>query len=74
MNTRSRHQHIALTPNILKTMDKMQSEEFTTLDIDDEYYDTVFDKVPNVTEDHQKIRDYNLLVDGDKNGYLIQIF
>ena len=50
------------------------SEEFTTLDIDDEYYDTVFDKVPNVTEDHQKIRDYNLLVDGDKNGYLIQIF
>ena len=68
-------QHIAfLTPNILKTMDKMQSEEFTTLDIDDEYYDTVFDKVPNVTEDHQKIRDYNLLVDGDKNGYLIQIF
>ena len=55
-------------------MDKMQSEEFTTLDIDDEYYDTVFDKVPNVTEDHQKIRDYNLLVDGDKDGYLIQIF
>ena len=68
-------QHIAfLTPNILKTMDKMQSEEFTTLDIDDEYYDTVFDRVPNVTEDHKKIRDYNLLVDGDKDGYLIQIF
>ena len=68
-------QHIAfLTPNIIKTMDKMQSEEFTTLDIDDEYYDSVFDKVPNVTEDHQKIRDYNLLVDGDDKGYLIQIF
>ena len=34
----------------------------------------LFDKVPNVTEDHKKIRDDNLLVDGDKDGYLIQIF
>jgi 4-hydroxyphenylpyruvate dioxygenase len=68
-------QHIALlTPNILKTMDGMQDADFDTLDIDDDYYDEVFKRVPNVTEDHGKIRSHNLLVDGDENGYLIQIF
>lgn len=68
-------QHIALlTPNILKTMDGMRDADFDTLDIDDEYYSEVFKRVPNVTEDHAKIRDYNLLVDGDEKGYLIQIF
>jgi 4-hydroxyphenylpyruvate dioxygenase len=68
-------QHIALlTPDILKVMDRMQGEGLKTLDIDDDYYNEVFDKVPNVKEDHAKIRDYNLLVDGDEQGYLIQIF
>lgn len=68
-------QHIALlTPNILKTMDGMSDADFDTLDIDDEYYNEVFNRVPNVTEDHSKIRNFNLLVDGDDQGYLIQIF
>lgn len=68
-------QHIALlTPNMLKTMDAMQDAKFDTLDIDSDYYDEVFKRVPNVTEDHHKIRNYNLLVDGDESGYLIQIF
>ena len=69
-------QHIAfLTPNILESMDAITSTSpIETLDIDDEYYQTVFKRVPNVTEDHQKIRTYNLLVDGDDDGYLIQIF
>jgi 4-hydroxyphenylpyruvate dioxygenase len=68
-------QHIALlTGNMLKTMESMENADLETLDIDSDYYDEVFTKVPNVTEDHQKIRDYNLLVDGDESGYLIQIF
>jgi 4-hydroxyphenylpyruvate dioxygenase len=68
-------QHIALlTPNILKTMDAMQDADFDTLDIDADYYDDVFKRLPHVTEDHQRIKDYNLLVDGDQSGYLIQIF
>ena len=45
-----------------------------TLDIDDEYYQEVFDRVPNVTEDHSVLQDYNILVDGDEQGYLLQIF
>ena len=68
-------QHIALlTGNMLQTMDAMQGETFDTLDIDADYYNEVFQRVPNVTEDHQRIKDYNLLVDGDDTGYLIQIF
>jgi len=68
-------QHIALlTPNILKTMDSLRDADLDTLDIDADYYDEVFKRVPNVTEDHKKIKDYNLLVDGDEQGYLIQIF
>jgi 4-hydroxyphenylpyruvate dioxygenase len=68
-------QHIALlTPNILKTMKEMEGAKFDTLDIDADYYDEVFTRIPIVSEDHQKIKDYNLLVDGDDSGYLIQIF
>mgnify|MGYP001212392472 CR=1 FL=1 len=68
-------QHIAfLTPNILKTMETLKDAEIETLDIDADYYNEVFKKVPGVTEDHQKIQDFNLLVDGNSNGYLIQIF
>lgn len=68
-------QHIALlTPNILKVMDQMQNEGLQTLDIDSDYYDKVFDRVPGVKEDRSKIQQHNLLVDGDEEGYLIQIF
>jgi len=68
-------QHIALlTPDIIKVMDLMQDENLQTLDIDADYYDKVFERVPNVKEDKKKIQDYNLLVDGDHDGYLVQIF
>lgn len=68
-------QHIALlTPNILKTMEAMQNSNLETLDIDADYYEEVFKRVPNVVEDHNAIQTHNLLVDGDDSGYLIQIF
>lgn len=68
-------QHIALlTSNIVKTMESLEGADFETLDIDDDYYDEVFQRVPGVVEDHKKIQDYKLLVDGDESGYLLQIF
>ena len=68
-------QHIAfLTPNILSSMEKLKDSKIETLDIDEDYYDEVFQRIPNVTEDHKAIQDFNLLVDGDSRGYLIQIF
>lgn len=68
-------QHIALlTPNVIKVMESIKPGEIKTLDIDDDYYDEVFKRVPNVKEDKEKIQNFNLLVDGDDKGYLIQIF
>lgn len=68
-------QHIAFsTSNIISSLEKMQNTSVRMLDIDNEYYDTVFDRVPHVAEDRAKIRDLKILVDGDSEGYLLQIF
>ena len=68
-------QHIAfLTNDIVRSLEHMQDTKIETLDIDDQYYKEVFDRVPNVTEDHKKLQDLQILVDGDEEGYLLQIF
>ena len=68
-------QHIALlTGDMLSTMDKMKEAGIETLDIDDDYYNEVFKRLPQVTEDRKKLVSHNLLIDGDHDGYLIQIF
>ena len=68
-------QHIALlTPNLINSMEKVAATGIKTLDIDADYYDEVFERLPNVTEDRAKIKELNLLVDGDEEGYLLQIF
>ncbi len=68
-------QHIALLTNdILNSLDRLEGTPIDTLDIDDQYYNEVYDRVPNVTEDRDHIRRHNVLVDGDKDGYLLQIF
>jgi len=67
-------QHLAfLTKDIVKSLDALKGK-ISTLDIDDEYYGEVFDRVPNVTEDHKTLQKHNILIDGDKDGYLLQIF
>ncbi len=68
-------QHIAfLTEDILGSLKSLEGSSIETLDIDDQYYQEVFDRVPNVTEDHKEIQKRNVLVDGDEEGYLLQIF
>lgn len=68
-------QHLAfLTDDILSSLRDLEGSRIETLDIDDQYYEEVFDRVPNVSEDHKEIRKYNVLVDGDPEGYLLQIF
>ena len=68
-------QHLAFTTDdIVQTVAAVQSAGVATLDIDAEYYREVFDRVPNVTEDHRRLEDLNILVDGDDDGYLLQIF
>lgn len=69
-------QHLAFaTDDILGSLDKLKgSDKIEFLDIEDDYYAQVFDRVPGVTEDHARIQGHNVLVDGDERGYLLQIF
>jgi len=68
-------QHLAFQTNdILKSLEKLKDSAIETLDIDDDYYASIYDRVPNVLENKSKIRKFNVLVDGDDKGYLLQIF
>lgn len=68
-------QHLAFaTRDILASLDMLKGSPIETLEIDDEYYREVFSRVPNVREDHARIQEHQVLVDGDEGGYLLQIF
>jgi len=68
-------QHLAfLTDDILGSLRALEGTQLQFLDIDDDYYGTVFQRVPNVAEDRTEIARRNVLVDGDADGYLLQIF
>lgn len=68
-------QHVAfLTDNILDSLAALEGTPIHFLDIDEDYYRDIFDRVPNVTEDHAEIARRDVLVDGDDEGYLLQIF
>lgn len=68
-------QHIAFSTNdMLASLKKLKGSSIKTLDIDDEYYKEIFTKFPQVTENQQEIKDFNVLIDGDEDGYLLQIF
>ncbi|WP_338844444.1 4-hydroxyphenylpyruvate dioxygenase [Massilia sp. W12] len=68
-------QHLAfLTRDILASLDQLNGSSIETLDIDPEYYEDVFVRVPDVKEDRARIAQHQVLVDGDADGYLLQIF
>lgn len=68
-------QHVALLTNdILKSMKALQGSGIEMLDIDPSYYKEVFLRVPKVTENKEEIQKYGVLLDGDEDGYLLQIF
>jgi len=67
-------QHIALTTaDLLATLDRL-NRRVPTLDLDEEYYEHCFSRVPGIREDHARIQAHDVLVDGDEEGYLLQIF
>jgi 4-hydroxyphenylpyruvate dioxygenase len=68
-------QHLAFrTDDILASLRALEGTPISFLDIDADYYAGVFDRVPNVREDHAAIARRSVLVDGDDDGYLLQIF
>lgn len=68
-------QHVALaTSDIVRSLKELRSSQVSMLEVEPEYYSTVFDRVPNVTEDHAILQELGILIDGDEEGYLLQIF
>lgn len=69
-------QHLAMTTgDILKTVSSLREAGIEFLDAPpDTYYEAVPGRVPNVKEDMEKVKASAVLVDGDEQGYLLQIF
>jgi 4-hydroxyphenylpyruvate dioxygenase len=69
-------QHLAfLTDDLVGSLDKIDKSIIDTLNIVPEYYDDIFDRVPWVKEDRERIKQHQILVDSQQEGsYLLQIF
>ena len=68
-------QHIAVaTDDILKTVAEMRNRGVDFLVVPDSYYDDLIDRVGAIDEDIAALKNLNILVDRDPEGYLLQIF
>lgn len=69
-------QHIALTTDdIIPTLEDLVSNEVEFLSAPPHtYYGLLKDRLPMVTEDIDRLEKNAILVDGDHDGYLLQIF
>lgn len=68
-------QHIAVaTDNILFTVAEMRRRGIDFLYVPDNYYEDVLDRVGKIDENIEDLKNLNILVDKDDDGYLLQIF
>jgi 4-hydroxyphenylpyruvate dioxygenase len=69
-------QHLALTTgNIIDTLETMKTSQIEFLSPPPTtYYGMMKDRLPNVMEDLSRLETNAILVDGDHDGYLLQIF
>jgi len=68
-------QHIAVsTDNIVHTVSEMKKRGVEFLYVPDEYYDTLIDRVGNIEEDVDTLKEHGILIDRDEEGYLLQLF
>jgi len=69
-------QHLALTTgNILETLEILKKHDIHFLTPPPKaYYEMLKDRLPQVSEDIIRLEDNAILVDGDPEGYLLQIF
>ncbi|MCL5438186.1 MAG: 4-hydroxyphenylpyruvate dioxygenase [Candidatus Thermoplasmatota archaeon] len=68
-------QHMALhTSDIIKTVSQLKANGVEFLSTPASYYDTLKERVGNIDEDIEKLKELNILVDADEYGYMLQIF
>lgn len=68
-------QHVALETNdIIGTVSELKRRGVEFLDTPDIYYDTLKQRVGEIDESIEKLKELSILVDRDETGYLLQIF
>lgn len=68
-------QHIAVaTHDIVFTISEMRKRGVEFLHVPGTYYDTVGERVGEITEDLMLLKSLGIMVDRDEEGYLLQIF
>ncbi|HKJ49452.1 MAG TPA: 4-hydroxyphenylpyruvate dioxygenase [Christiangramia sp.] len=68
-------QHIALaTDNIIETVTQLRDRGVEFLYVPETYYDDLLDRVGDIDEDLEPLKELGVLVDRDDEGYLLQIF
>lgn len=68
-------QHIAVaTDDIISTVSAMRDRGVEFLHVPDTYYDDLTDRVGEIDEDMELLKEHKVLVDRDDEGYLLQLF
>lgn len=68
-------QHIALaTDNIIETVTKLRDRGVEFLHVPETYYETLLERVGEIDEELEPLKELGVLVDRDDEGYLLQIF
>ena len=68
-------QHVALRcDDIVHTVSVLRDNGVEFLRVPDAYYNIVWDRVGQIKEKPEDIKDLGILVDRDEQGYLLQIF
>ena len=68
-------QHLALlTTGIMDTLRSLRTSRFKFLKVPHTYYEVVPRRVKGVTENLEKLEELGILLDGEGEGYLLQIF
>ena len=68
-------QHIALsTDNIIETVTALRDRGVEFLYVPETYYDTLLERVGEIDEELEPLKELGVLVDRDDEGYLLQIF
>ena len=68
-------QHLALsTDNIVATVSVMRDRGVEFLYVPETYYDDVLERVGEIDEDIDLLKEHGILIDRDEEGYLLQLF
>lgn len=68
-------QHIAVaTHDIVATVSAMRDRGVEFLYVPDTYYDDLLERVGDIDEDVEILKEHGILIDRDEEGYLLQLF